>query len=78
VLLIRVQDVASGSPSHCTVDVVTLTTVGTWAPTKMVTSVTNVGTCATTYSKNSSALQLAVGTGITWYADVVVLARFPA
>lgn len=78
VLAIRTQDVASGSPSHCTVDVVTLTTVGTWAPNKMVTSVTNVGTCATTYSKNASALKLAVGSGITWYVDVVVLARFPA
>lgn len=78
VLLIRVQDVATGTPAHCTVDVVTLTTTGTWAPTKMVTSVTNVGTCATTYTKNASALRLAVGSGTTWYADVVVLARFPA
>ncbi|MBW7935373.1 MAG: hypothetical protein H3C62_17550 [Gemmatimonadaceae bacterium] len=78
VLLVRVQDVASGSPSHCTVDIVTLTAIGGWAPTKMVTSVTNVGTCATTYSNNSGALRLAVGSGVTWYADVVILARFPA
>lgn len=77
-LAIRVQDVASGSPNHVTVDLVTLTAVGTWAPAKMAASVTNVGTCATTYTKNGSALQLAVATGTTWYVDVVVLSRFPA
>ena len=77
-LAIRVQDVASGSPNHVTVDLVTLTAVGTWAPAKMAASVTNVGTCATTSSKNGSALNLAVATGVTWYVDVVVLARFPA
>lgn len=78
-LAIRVQDVASGSPSHVTVDLVTLTSVGpAWAPAKVAPSVTNVGTCATTYTKNGSALQLAVATGTTWYVDVVVLARFPA
>jgi hypothetical protein len=77
-LAIRVQNVATSNPSHCTVDLVTLTTVGTWAPTKMVASVTNVGTCATTYTNNSGALKLAVATGTTWYADVSILARFPA
>lgn len=76
-LAIRVQDAATGAPTNCTTDLVVVTTVGTWVPTKMAASVTT-GTCATTYSKNSSALKLAVATGTTWYVDVVILARFPA
>lgn len=77
ILRIRVQDVATGTPANETTDIVTLTATGVWAPTKMVASVTNLGTCATTYTKNGSALRLAVGSGVTWYADIEVL-RFPA
>ena len=77
ILAIRVQDVATGAPAHATMDLVTLTTVGTWTPTKMLASVTNVGTCVTTYSKNGSTFYLVVASGTTWYADIFII-RFPA
>ncbi len=69
-LFIRVQDVATGAPTNVTFDYVTLTASNVWVPAKITASVTT-GTCATTYTKNGSALRLAIGTGITWYADIL-------
>ncbi len=47
------------------------------APTKL-TATDTVGTPgARTYSKNASALKVVIGSGTTWYLDVVVV-RFPA
>lgn len=76
-LSVRVQDVATGAPTNAAHDLLLLTVTGTWTVTTINHTAT-VGTCATTWTKNASAVKLAVATGVTWYVDVVVLARFPA
>ena len=75
-LRIRVQDAATGAPTNVTYDEVELTATGVWAPVKLIAS-TTVGVCATTYTKNGNALRLAIGTGVTWYADIEVLRFAP-
>lgn len=76
-LEIRVQDVATGTPTNVGVDTVRLTATGVWAPVS--SSVTTLGAPgARTYTKNGSALKVAIAGAGTWYADIVVQARFPA
>jgi len=76
-LVIRGQDVATGSPSNAFLDTIELQAVAGWTHT-VLHSTTLVGTPgARTYSNNTGALKVVVGSGTTWYIDVVVL-RFPA
>lgn len=67
------KDISSGAPTNSFVDEIIVYSNGTVTITVLHSTTTNGAPGARTYSNNGGALKLAIGSGVTWYIDLVVL-----